>query len=283
MARGRAGARGAPSAGGGGTNGPERPVDVHTYIGGYPFRHIPHPDPAVLVRVLEREGVRGAWAGHLPSAFYRDPTPGNEALYAALEPYGGVLGPTPVVRPDWPRWERTLAQAAVRGAVAVRAYPAQWGMGPGDASMRALVGACAEAGIVVLLTVRFEDVRQRHWMDSAGDLTGATIRALARVAAGSRLVVTAAGRGLIEEVHWGLTPDERSRLWWDISWVWGPPGDELAHLFRTVGAERFVYGSGWPLRLAQAPRASLDLLPDDVRPARLADAEEIAGARVRTR
>ena len=72
-----------------------------------------------------------------------------------------------------------------------------------------------------------------------------------------------------------LTPDERARLWWDISWIWGPPDDHLAHLFRTIGAERFVYGSQWPMRLTQTPRANLDLLPDDLREARLADAEEI--------
>ena len=52
-------------------------IDTNAYIGGYPFRHIPHPDPAILARVLEREGLDGAWVGHLPSAFYRDPAPGN--------------------------------------------------------------------------------------------------------------------------------------------------------------------------------------------------------------
>jgi hypothetical protein len=88
-------------------------------------------------------------------------------------------------------------------------------------------------------------------------------------------VVCAAGRGLIEEVHWGLTPDERSRVWWDISWIWGPPEDDLAHLIRTCGADRFVYGSGWPLRLTQTPRANLALLADDVRDAMLATAEDI--------
>jgi len=30
-------------------------IDVNTLIGPYPFRHVPHPDPDVLVRVLDRE------------------------------------------------------------------------------------------------------------------------------------------------------------------------------------------------------------------------------------
>jgi hypothetical protein len=57
--------------------------------------------------------------------------------------------------------------------------------------------------------------------------------------------------------------------------MWGPPGDDLAHLLRTVGPDRFVYGSGWPLRLAQTPRANLALLPDDLAGAALANVADL--------
>jgi hypothetical protein len=82
---------------------------------------------------------------------------------------------------------------------------------------------------------------------------------------------------MVEETHWGLTAAERGRVWWDISWIWGPPEDHLARLFRTIGSERFLYGSGWPLRLTQTPNANLELLPDDLREARLADVGEVVG------
>ena len=249
-------------------------IDVNALIGEYPFREIPHPDPDVLVRVLERERLSGAWVGHLPSAFWRDAISGNQRLYDRLEPHA-ELRPVPTIRPDWPDWERSLREAVERGAPAVRAYPPQWRMGPHDQHMAALAEACAEAGLVLLLTVRFEDLRQRHWMDAAGDLSAAAIRSLARLHAEPRIIVTAAGRSTIEEVHWGLTPEERARVWWDISWIWGPPDDELAHVLRAIGAERFVYGTHWPLRLTQTPRANLALLPDDLARAELADAEEI--------
>jgi len=184
-------------------------LDCNALIGPYPFRYIPHPDPEVLVRVLEREGLSGAWVGPLPSAFYRDPTPGNAALFTALEPLSDVLRPVPTIRPDWPNWQRALEDAARRGAPAVRAYPPQWGMGPHDRNMLALARACGELGLVLLLTVRFEDLRQRHPLDSAGDLSAAAVRAVARVSPTTRIVVTAAGREMIEEGHWGLTPDEQ--------------------------------------------------------------------------
>lgn len=241
-------------------------IDVSTFVGGYPFRHVPHPDPDVLVRVLEREGIASAWTGHLPSAWHRDPTHGNELLFEMLAPFRDRLHPTPAIRPDWPAWERALRDAVDRGVPAIRAYPAQWRLGADDPGMLRLASACGQAGVTLVLTTRFEDLRQRHWMDAAPDLSGPVVRALARVKDAGLIVVTAAGRALIEEVHWGLTPEERERVSWDISWLWGPPENDLAHLFRTIGAARFVYGTQWPLRLVQGVRANLELLPDDVRP-----------------
>ena len=253
-------------------------IDVNTFIGPYPFRHLPHPDPDVLVRVLDREGIDSAWVGHLPSAFHRDPGPGTGELFKRLAPFSARLRPVPAIRPDWPRWDAQLRQAAAAGAPAVRAYPAHWSMGPHDASMRELALAASEHGMALVLTVRFEDLRQRHPLDVAGDLSAAAIRSLARAGDGVRLVVTAAGREMIEEVHWGLTPEEQRRVFWDISWIWGPPEDHLAKLFRAIGAERFVFGTQWPLRLTQVPRANLDLLPGDVRGSRLAEAAGICAA-----
>jgi predicted TIM-barrel fold metal-dependent hydrolase len=253
-------------------------IDCAAFIGPYPFRHLPHPDPEVLVRVLERDGLSGAWVGYLPSVWHRDPAPGNEALFAALAPHRTVLHPAPVVRPDWPGWERSLHELVERGAACVRAYPMHWAMGPHDPQLRALALACGELGVPLVLTVRFEDLRQRHPLDVAGDLTAAHVRALAR-AGDVRLVVTGAGRELLEETHWGLTPEEQGRVYWDFAWIWGPPEDQLAHLLRTVGAARFVYGTHWPLRLTQTPRASLDLLPIDLRDPGITDAQTVARIR----
>jgi hypothetical protein len=250
-------------------------LDCNTFIGGYPFRHLPHPDPDVLVRVLAREGIAAAWVGHLPTAFHRDPSAGNAELVRALRPYAPVLRPAPVVRPDWPGWRDALARLVEGGAPAIRAYPQLWGMGAGDARLGDLAEGCARAGCVLLLTVRFEDLRQRHPLDVAADLSAAHVREVVRDLAGrgvgGRVVVTAAGREFIEEVYWGLTPAERALIYFDFSWIWGPPTDELGLLFRTIGSARFVYGTMWPLRLTQGARANLALLPASSERTALAD------------
>jgi len=252
-------------------------IDINALIGPYPFRYVPHPSPDVLVRVLERENLDAAWVGYLPSAFHRDPTPGNTVLYTALAVHAKQLRPVPTIRPDWPHWERALVAAEAAGAPAVRAYPAQWQLAPDDARMKELAIACGEKKLALLLTVRFEDLRQRHPLDVAGDLQPSAVRALARAGDGVRLIVTAAGKDFIEEVHWGLTPPEQQRVFWDFSWVWGPPEDHLAKLFKSIGSSRFVYGTQWPLRLAQNSAANLELLPSELSRARLADPAKVFG------
>ncbi len=86
------------------------------------------------------------------------------------------------------------------------------------------------------------------------------MRALIRTDDDVRILVTHADRGLIEEVHFGSTPEEAARLWWDISWIWGPPEDHLETLLATIGVERLVFGTGQPLRIPEISVAKLDLL-----------------------
>ena len=241
-------------------------IDVNLFIGSVPYRAVPHPEAAVLARVLAREGVDGGWVGHLPSAFADDPLPGNDALFTALTAHRGTLWHTPAIRPDREGWERALEREVVRGAAAVRAYPRKWKMRADDPSMRDLAAACGEAGVPLLLTVRLE---------RAPMLSAAAIRNAVRASVRVKVVVTAAGRDLIEATRASLTHEERMRIWWDISWVAGPPADDLAHLVRTVGAGRLLYGSGWPLRLTQTPRANLELLPNDLLGIALADASSL--------
>jgi hypothetical protein len=126
--------------------------------------------------------------------------------------------------------------------------------------MRVLAAACGAARMPLVLAVRLEDGRQRHPNDHVAELPAAAVRALIRSDADVRLVVTHADRAFIEEVHFGSTPEEARRIWWDISWIWGPPEDHLATLLDTIGAERFVFGTGQPLRLPETSIAKLDLL-----------------------
>ena len=141
-------------------------IDPHSWIGGYPWRHLPSSDMNSLLAALEREGLVGAWVGHLPSAWWRDPALGNRDLVALLAPHRERLTPAPCVRPGWPRWRDEIARAVDVGAAAVRAYPAIVQLGPEDSDWIALGDEVARAGLALILTQRFEDLRQRHPLDT---------------------------------------------------------------------------------------------------------------------
>jgi len=126
--------------------------------------------------------------------------------------------------------------------------------------MRALAQACGRTGVSLLLAVRLEDARQRHPNDRATELPPWAVRSLVRSDPDVRLIITHADRPFIEEVHFGSTPEESSRILWDICWIWGPPEDHLETLLRTVGVQRFTFGTGQPLRLPENAVAKLDLL-----------------------
>jgi predicted TIM-barrel fold metal-dependent hydrolase len=260
-------------------------IDVNGFLGSYPFRRVPGTSPAALLAAMDRVGIDEAWVSHLPGIFWRDPHSGNEWLVDACRS-SPRLRPVPAVQPEMAGWQGVLDAAREAGAPAVRADPTFYGIAPAGPGMRGLVAACGSAGMPLTLAVRLEDSRQRHPNDTAPELPAAAVRALIRVSPDARLLVTHADRPFIEEVHFGSTEDEARRIWWDISWIWGPPEDHLEILLGTVGSERFVLGTGQPLRIPENGIAKLDLL--DLAPAdRLAldsgNAERLSGTSTRGR
>jgi predicted TIM-barrel fold metal-dependent hydrolase len=237
-------------------------IDVNVFVGAYPWRRVPGTSPDAVLHAMERVGVEQAWVTHLPGLFWRDPAEGNDWL-CELAAHESRFRPVPAVHPGLPGWEADLLTARAARAPAVRCDPTLLALDPAGGEMRDLVQACGELGVPVLMAVRLEDGRQRHPHDRAPELPAAAVRRLVRTHPRARFVVTHADRGFVEEVHFGSTPAEAGRIWWDIGWLWGPPEDHLELLLGTVGADRFVFGTGMPLRLPENAVAKLDLLDLD--------------------
>jgi hypothetical protein len=233
-------------------------VDVNSFLGAYPFRRVPGTSPEALIQAMDRVAIDQAWVSHLPSVFWRDPAEGNAWLYQTAEQQRRLL-PVPAVHPGLAGWEQAIRQARSEGAPAVRCDPTYYGLDPQGSEMKALAAACGAEGLPLMLAVRLEDARQRHPNDRAGELPPWAVRTLIRSDPGLRLIVTHAERAFVEEVHFGSTPEESARIWWDVCWIWGPPEDHLQTLLRTVGVERFLFGTGQPLRIPEASVAKLDL------------------------
>jgi len=234
-------------------------VDVNSFVGAYPFRRVPGTSVQAVLQSMDRVAVDQAWISHLPSVFWRDPAEGNSWLYQITEG-SERLRPVPAVHPGLKGWEEAIREARSRGVPAVRCDPTYYAIDSTAPEMLRLVQVCASENLALIMAVRLEDARQRHPNDRAPELAAASVRTLLRADPALRLLITHADRSFVEEVHFGSTPEESARIWWDICWIWGPPEDHLETLLRTVGVERFVFGTGQPLRLPDNSIAKLDLL-----------------------
>ncbi|MGH7753193.1 MAG: amidohydrolase family protein [Gemmatimonadales bacterium] len=240
-------------------------TDVNAFLGAYPFRREAAATAARLLEAMDRVDTYDAWVSWLPAVTGRETgDKGIRPLEAAVRG-AERLRPVPSLAPGRRGWERGLARAKDLGAPAVRCDPTFLELDPCGPEMRAVVDACAANNVPLMLAVRLEDGRQRVPEDTSPELPPWAVRTLVRHNRQARLIVTHADRGFIEEVHFGSTPEEAERLWWDIAWIWGPPEDHLETLVGTMGVGRFVFGSGMPLRLPDAAVAKLDLL--DLAPA----------------
>ena len=237
-------------------------VDVNTFLGHYPFHDFGEWDADILVQEMERHGITESWISWLPAIFSRDPSSGNGNLYRVAGSERR-LRPVPAVHPGVSGWQDVVYDAVARQAPCLRCDPTCYDLGTGSAEMTSLLALAAEQRLPLMMAVRLEDIRQRHPDDVTPELSPAMIRALIRCHAGARLIITHADREFIEQVHFGSTPDEASRILWDISWIWGPPEDHLETLLGTVGMARFTFGTGTPLRLPETSLAKLDLLQLD--------------------
>jgi predicted TIM-barrel fold metal-dependent hydrolase len=234
-------------------------LDVNSFLGSYPFRRVPGTSPDALLRAMDRVAIDQAWVTHLPGIFWRDPAAGNPWLYETTARHDR-LQPVPAIHPGLNGWEAALTEARAARVPAIRCDPTYYGLDPVGTEMRALTGACSAEGVPLMLAVRLEDARQRHPNDRASELPPWAVRTLVRSDPRVRLIITHADRPFVEEVHFGSTPEESSRILWDICWIWGPPEDHLETLLRTVGVDRFVFGTGQPLRIPENSVAKLDLL-----------------------
>ena len=233
--------------------GPMSLIDVNTFVGGHPHRHVPHPE-AGDPRARARARAGGRRVGGRTS---RRPSPttvaaDNDALFEELAPHGDVLSPAPVVRPDRPRVGARNSRAAPRSARPPSApIPSTGGCCPAIARSSRSATRARAARLPLVLTVQLEDPARRDWPGAPDDLGAAAIAKLVR---GSRRGARRRHRRRRSARRGGdarlLSPGERARLWWDISWIAGPPRDDLARLFATLGAE--------PLPLWQPVAAAAD-------------------------
>ena len=207
-----------------------------------------------VVASLEEVGVGSVLLSPLDAAFAHNPHLANADVYEAAERFAAVR-PVPVLDPGLATWREELALAAARGAPAVRWLPAYGGYDLKDADDCA--AAVGEAGLVLFVQTRLEDVRRQHPRAVVHDVDAAEVADLAR--RHPRVPVVIGGAAWKAILDLGPRILGLERLYADVS-----QADGMDSLLRLVAANltpRLLFGSHAPffVPLAGLARVVLDL------------------------
>lgn len=139
----------------------EEIVDVNAFVGSYPFRRVDGSPNALLER-MDSKGVDRAFVSAFESILYRNPQAGNEELRDAVAGREDRLVPFATIDPTYTAWREDLTTCVEDwGFRGVKLLPLYHDYDLDDEAAVALLDACADLGVPVVIAGVLEDQRQR--------------------------------------------------------------------------------------------------------------------------
>lgn len=224
-------------------------IDIHAYIGHWFARRLRITTSEDLVAQMDEYGLHRAVVASASAIMYRNCQPGNEDLLREIEPYGERFIPFAVIDPSYVEWQKDLEWCIDRmGIRGVRIYPQYDPYTLADPCCDELCEFCNEHGLVVAVSQRVEDYRQKRevldyvdpTLDELADLFERNPETRFIVLNGRKYFATR----LITEAD--SLPDN---YWVEISRLNVFLKEEFGPLVRAIGASRLLFGTGMPLKM----------------------------------
>lgn len=210
----------------------------------WPFRRLPHDEPADLVAKLRRSGVEQAWAASFDSLLHKDLGSANARLAELCRTQGeGLLLPFGAVNPTLPDWEEDLRRCAEEYRMpGIRLHPNYHGYTLDDSRFRKLLVLAAQRGTIVQLALSMEDERVQHARLPVPPIDPAPLVEITAAVKNLRLVLL--NRSWSQD--WGLVTRVRDagQVYFDFSMLERPGA--LQDLVREASPARVLFGSHFP-------------------------------------
>ncbi len=228
-------------------------IDINAYTGNWPYKQLRNSNLAGLISRMDRFGIDKAVVANLSGVHYKNTQAANEALYQELKSNAGYKNriiPFAVINPAYPGWQQDLEKCVAYGFRGVRIYPQYHDYLPGDAECIALVKKCRDLGLVVGLTIRMVDSRQRSWLDidhvaytRIGEWTLRNFMPLIRAVPDVPYFVLNIANGLaVDQADAPLL--KKANILFDTS---GRSFGFMPDILRQYPAEKFAFGSHSPI------------------------------------
>jgi predicted TIM-barrel fold metal-dependent hydrolase len=143
-------------------------VDINAYVGHWPFKQLKYNTCEALLNRMDRFGVDKSVVTNLNGIFYKNTQPGNLELYQEIQTqksYKGRLIPFAIINPIYPGWRSDFEKCMKMGMRGIKLYPQYHDYELTDPSCIELVKMARSHDLIVGLTMRMVDSRQRSWMD----------------------------------------------------------------------------------------------------------------------
>ena len=230
-------------------------IDINTWVGMWPFRHLENATVPGLLKRMDRKGIDHAAVAHAGAIMYRDPHPANEELAHQVRRHTDRLLPMATLRPGNPGWEEDLRRCHEDlGCVGLRLYPQYHEYELTDPAALDLLDAAHERGLVIQVPQRVEDRRTRHPWDIARDLSGDEIVRALRIRPQVKwMVLNALGLPV------GDLPEDGNFVI-DISRMTAVLQRNMQSLLDAAGNDKLAFGTGMVFKAADPALLKLEIL-----------------------
>jgi uncharacterized protein len=226
-------------------------IDIHAYIGHWPFRQLHGNTCDGLLSTMNRHGIDRAVISNIHGIFYKNCQAANEELAGAVKAYRDRLMPFAVINPAYADWEHDLEVAYTKlGMKGVRLYPQYHDYQVTDARCAALVTMATRLGMPVAFSLRVVDDRQRSWLDIDRQLTLKEISSVVERAPQGKFILLNAMLPAAADANLSIL--RRADILFDTVYASGTGvafgSYDLAEAISMYGPGKFAFGTAVPFR-----------------------------------
>lgn len=222
-------------------------LDINAYVGHWPFKRLKYNTCASLLARMNKFRIDKSVISNLHGVFYKNTQSANEEVFEEInsdKQFNTRFIPFAVINPIYAGWKQDLENSVKNlGMKGIRIYPLYHDYELNDPRCIELVRRARDLNLVVALTLRIVDSRQRSWLDIDREWTLKDIIPIIREVPDARYMILNVANGI-------RLNDEDRKILKGTDFVFDTSGRELnaiSELLGIYGPEKFAFGSHAPV------------------------------------